>query len=352
MHRAQQPGGSGDTGGAALISITTPPGNPFVQLFHNAQTTVATKTVVVSKLVDTGGNLAINLVVAVIILVVTIWAAGWAAKLTRRAVGRISIHHRPDAMLQSFAGSLARNVVLIIGLIEVLQHLGVRTTSILAVLGAVSLAIGLALQGALSNVAAGVLILVFRPFRVGDRVCIAGKEGIVRALEWFTTEISDPDNVRVIVPNGKVFGDVINNYSRHENRRIELHFGLDFQDDVDLAMKVLLETAAADPRVLKDPAPWARLTKIGDSSITVTLRAWTSPSDYWNGRFDLLKQARDRLIAAGLHFAYPHQVGLTRQEAMAIPEPAAAANTPPSNTQPSSSRKAARAAYPGPSRSN
>lgn len=294
-------------------------------LMHQAQASIGTPALVWSKLIDTGGNLAVSLLLAVIILCATIWASGWAAKLTRRAFAKVSFHHRPDPMLQSFASSLARNVVLIIGLIEVLQQLGIRTTSIIAVLGAVSLAIGLALQGALSNVAAGVMILVFRPFRVGDRVCIAGKEGTVRALEWFTTEISDPDNVRVIVPNGKAFGEVIVNYTRHENRRVELHFGIDFQDDVDLALATLIEVAEADPRVLKLPKPWAKLTKLGDSAIQVTLRAWMSPTDYWDGRFDLMKAVRERFMAAGLHFAYPHQVGLTRQEALAAPAAVAAA---------------------------
>ena len=306
------------------LPATQPPGLSFAGIVHQAQATVAERTVIWSKLVDTGGNLAINLTVAVIILLVTVWASGWASKLTRRAVGKVSFHHRPDAMLQTFAGSLARNVVLIVGLIAVLQRLGVQTTSILAVLGAVSLAIGLALQGALSNVAAGVLILVFRPFRVGDRVCIAGKEGTVRALEWFTTEISDPDNVRVIVPNGKVFGDVIINYTQRENRRVELHFGIDYEDDVDLALRTLIQTAEADPRVLKTPTPWAKLTKLADSSVEVTLRCWTTPTDYWDARFDILKSAKERFEQAGLHFPYPHQVGLTRQEAMAAPAAASA----------------------------
>jgi small conductance mechanosensitive channel len=288
-------------------------------LLHQAQTSVGVKTVVWSELIDTGGNLAINLIVAVIILVLTFWAAGWVSKLTQRAFGRIRRHDRPDAMLQAFAASLARYVVLIVGLMAVLERLGIRTTSILAVLGAASLAVGLALQGALSNVAGGVLILLFRPFRVGDRVCISGKEGVVRALDVLTTELADPDNVRVIVPNGKVFGDVIVNYTRHENRRIQIHFGIDFQDDVDLALKLLKEIAAADPRVLKTPAPWSRMTQIGDNGPVVTLRAWMAPDDYWSGRFDLVKAVWDAFRTAGLHFPYSHQTGLSREEQMAIP---------------------------------
>jgi small conductance mechanosensitive channel len=299
----------------------------IADLVHQAQTTVAARAAVWSKLVDTGGDLAIKLTVAVIVLVLTIWAAGWTRKLVFHAFGRLTHRHqRPDAMLQAFAASLARNLVMIIGLIEVLQQLGIRTTSIIAVLGAASLAVGLALQGALSNVASGVLILVFRPFRVGDRVCIAGKEGVVRSLDLLTTEISDPDNVRVIVPNGKAFGDVIINYSRHDSRRIQLHFGIDFADDVDLALKTLIAVAGEDPRVLPAPRPWAKLTRIGDSSVEVTLRAWTSPSDYWDARFDLTKAVKQAFERAGLHFPYPHQVGLSREEALATP---AAAPAPP-----------------------
>jgi small conductance mechanosensitive channel len=313
-----------------IFAVTQPAGFSLPGLMHQAQTSIQTPALVWAKLIDTGGDLAIKLTVAVLILVVTFWAAGWAAKLTSRGFGRLAIHHRPDTMLQAFAASLARYIILIVGLIAVLEQLGIQTTSILAVLGAASLAVGLALQGALSNVAAGVLILLFRPFRVGDRVCIAGKEGTVRALDMLTTDINDPDNVRVIVPNGKVFGDVIINYSRHENRRVELHFGIDFKDHVDVALKTLIETAEADPRVLKAPKPWAKLTRIGDNGVTVTLRAWTSPTDYWDARFDLTKAVKEAFEAAGLHFPYPYQVGLTRQEAMDAPAEAVAvkAQTP------------------------
>ena len=303
-----------------IFAATQPSGFSLQGLAHQAQLSVSTPTLVWSKLIDTGGSLAIKLSLAVLTLVVTLWLAGWAAKLISRTFARLSLHHRPDPMLQAFAASLGRNVVLVIGMLEVLQQLGFRTTSILAVLGAASLAVGLALQGALSNVAAGVLILVFRPFRVGDRVCIAGREGTVRALDLLTTELSDPSNVRVVVPNGKVFGDVIVNYTHHENRRIELDFGVDFEDDIDRALELLLEIAAADPRVMQQPKPWAKLTKIGDSSVTVTLRAWMTPVDYWDGRFDLLKAVLDRFTTEGLHFPYPHQVSLTREQAMGGPQ--------------------------------
>jgi small conductance mechanosensitive channel len=294
---------------------------PPVTLLSQAQSAFAAKAAMWSKLIDVGGSFAVSLLVAALILVATIWLSGWAARLTRRGFAGISHHRRPDPTLQMFAASLARNLVIVIGLIAVLQQLGIRTTSIIAVLGAASLAIGLALQGALANVAAGVLILVFRPFRVGERVQIAGKEGKIRALDLFTTELIDPDNVRVIVPNSKAFGEVIVNYSRHENRRVELSFGIDYADDVDLALRLLIETAKADRRVQALPEPWAKLTKLGDSAVTVTLRAWVTPDEWYDARFDLTKAVKTAFEAAGLHFAYPHQVGLSREEAMSQLEP-------------------------------
>jgi len=286
-------------------------------LAQQIQASLSAKAAVWTKLIDTGGSFIVNLAVALVILLATIWAAGWAAKLARRGFGGLRHGHALDPMLQAFGASLARNLVLVVGFIAVLQQLGIRTTSILAVLGAASLAIGLALQGALANVAAGVLILLFRPFRVGERVQIGGKEGVVRSLDLFSTELLDPDNVRVTVPNGKAFGDVIVNYSRHENRRIELSFNIDYDDNVDTALALLVECATADRRVLASPAPWAKLTALGDSAQTVTLRAWVRPTDWWDARFDLTKSVKDAFTRAGLHFPYPHQVGLTREQAMA-----------------------------------
>ena len=167
------------------------------------------------------GSFAVNLLVAILILAVTIWLANWAAKGMSRAIGRLHRKRGADKTLQGFAASLARYVVIIIGLVAVLGQLGVRTTSIIAVLGAASLAIGLALQGTLTNVAAGVMILLFRHYRVTDEVEIAGKRGKVRALDLFSTELNDPDNVRVVVPNGKVLSDIIVNYSKPTKRRID-----------------------------------------------------------------------------------------------------------------------------------
>jgi small conductance mechanosensitive channel len=236
-----------------------------------------------------------------------------------RSIGRLHKKRGADRTLQGFAASMARYMVVIIGLIAVLGQLGVRTTSIIAVLGAASLAIGLALQGTLSNVAAGVMILLFRHYRVNDEVEIAGKRGRVRALDLFSTELNDPENVRVVVPNGKALGDVIVNYSKPAKRRIELRFGVDYSDNLDQAIAVAIACAGEDARILKEPEPWAKVTDLADSSVTVTLRAYAMPSDYWNTRYDLIKRVKEAYDREGLHVPYPHQVGLSRKELLNAP---------------------------------
>ena len=139
---------------------------------------------------------------------------------------------------------------------------------------------------------------------------IAGQRGTVRSLDLFTTELSNPDNLRVVIPNSKAYGDVIINHSRSDRRRIELHFGVDYADNLDTALDTMKAFAAADPRVLDEPAPWAKVTALADSSVTVTIRAWVRNKDYWDTRYDLTKVLKEQLEAAGLSFPYPHQVSI------------------------------------------
>jgi small conductance mechanosensitive channel len=230
----------------------------------------------------------------------------------RRTLERLQRPNAPDATLLGFLSSAARGTVLIIGAIAILQQLGVQTTSILALLGAGSLAIGLAVQGSLSNVAAGVMLLVLRPYRIGDVVAINGRVGTVKRLDLFMTELTDPDNLAIFMPNGKVFGEMIVNYTTPKTRRIELAFGVDYQDDLDRAEAVLLACAKTDARVLAEPAPWAGVTALDTSSVTVTLRAWTKTGDYWDTRYALIKHAKQSLEAAGLSLPYQHQVTLEK----------------------------------------
>jgi len=236
------------------------------------------------------GKLAVNLVVAALILAVTFWAAGWAARFMRRTLTRV---HRsnPDPTLESFAASLARYAIVAVGLVAVLQQLGVQATSIIAVLGAASLAIGLALQGALSNVAAGVMILLFRPYRVGDVIETATRQGTVKSLDLLFTEIATPDNVKVMIPNSKVFGDVILNYSNHRHRRVDVLFKVPLKTDLVAVLKRLRERAENDARIRQDPAPMIEVTDLSEVFAQAAIRVWTAAADFGPVKTDLMLSA-------------------------------------------------------------
>jgi small conductance mechanosensitive channel len=254
-------------------------------------------------------HFGVNLGVALLILIATLALSRWLGRLVRRGLGRSP---SADNTLRTFVSSLVRWGIVTLGAVAVLQQLGVETTSILAVIGAASLAIGLAVQGALGNVAAGVMILVMRPYRIGDVVEINGKIGTVKRLDLFATELSDPDNLDIFMPNSKVLGEMIINYSTAANRRMELNFRVDYADDLDAALALLIACAKADKRILKDPAPWAKVTGLADSSVTLTLRAWTLLDVYWDARFDMIKRVKEALDAAGMSIPYPHQVAVTK----------------------------------------
>ncbi len=261
----------------------------------------------IAKLTDMAGDFAVNLSIALIILGATVIASRWAAGVTRRALGRVG-GFKQDPTVLSFAVQVVRIVVLLIGLIAVLQRLGVQTTSIIAVLGAASLAVGLALQGALSNVAAGVMLLILRPYRVGDLIDIGGQIGRVQRLDLFVTQMADPNNVKIVVPNGKVFGDTILNLSGQHTRRMELTLGVGYGENLNDARKALIAAAAAHDKVLADPPPWAGVTALLDSSVEITLQAWTKSDDHWQSKADVLQAAKEALDAADIEIPFPHQV--------------------------------------------
>jgi len=283
-----------------------------------------------ASLLDKAADVGMSLIVAVVILVVTFWLAKWASKLAHDAMARIQARNQGDVALQAFVSSIVRYVIIIIGLIAVLQQLGIKTTSILAVLGAASLAVGLAMQGALSNVAAGVMLLILRPYRAGELVEVNGQKGKVKALDLFTTELTTLDGLKVIMPNGKVFGEPIVNYSAPHTRRSEIKIGIDYEDDIGEALELMLAVADADPRVLKDPAPWARCSAYGDSAVELTLRTWASQADYWDHHHDLLKAIKEAFDDAGISIPYPHQVEVPKKSrpARKISRQAAATDDP------------------------
>jgi small conductance mechanosensitive channel len=269
----------------------------------------AEQAAVAQKLADALGDFAVDLFVAALILVLTLWISGWASMAVRRGLERFS-KTREDRTLQTFGSSVVRVAVLVIGLIAVLTRLGVATTSIIAMVGAASLAIGLALQGALSNVAAGVMLLILRPYKVGDYVEIAGKQGVVSSLKLFTTEMDTLDNVRVTAPNSKVFGELITNFTAHGERRVDLVFVLNMEEDLERALKLLRGVAEAHPQVRGQPAPMAEALEALDGNVRVALRAWASREDFGAVKSDLLVIARRALAEAGFKPAYPRQVAI------------------------------------------
>lgn len=236
------------------------------------------------------GKLAVNLVVAGLILILTFWIAGWAARFMRRTLARVH-RNAPDPTLESFSASLARYAVIAMGLVAVLQQLGVQATSIIAVLGAASLAIGLALQGALSNVAAGMMILLFRPYRVGDVIETSTRQGTVKSLDLLFTEIATFDNVKVMIPNSKVFGDVILNYSTHRYRRADVLFKVPLKTDLVAVLKRLRERAENDPRIRKDPAVMIEVTDLSEAFAQAAIRVWTAADDFGPVKTDLMLTA-------------------------------------------------------------
>lgn len=292
------------------------------------KTTFSGETAAIMKLSDVAGDFAVNFVIASGIFAGTLWLSKWLSGAVKRGFKRLP-RTAHDETLQDFVSSIVRYAVIVIGIVAILRRLGVETTSIITVLGAASLAVGLALQGALSNVAAGVMILIFRPYRVGDVVFIAGKMGTVKKLDLFMTEMADFDGLKIVAPNSKAFGDVVTNYTNIERRRIELHFGVGYGDDLGRAGEVAMRTAAADARVLKTPAPWCKPTALESSTVTLTLRCWTLVDGYWDTRFDVLKAVKEAFDAEGVSLPFPIQVTLPAADETASPAQAAPAPPPP-----------------------
>lgn len=254
--------------------------------------------------------LIMNAVKALIVLVVGWIAAGAIAGVVRR---RINSTPQIDPTLGNFVSSTVKWVILAIVLVAVLGIFGIEATSIVAILGAASLAIGLALQGTLSDLAAGVMLVVFRPYKLGQFIDVGGTAGTVKDLNLFTTELVTPDNVQIIVPNGQAWGSIITNYSAHETRRVDLVFGIDYGDSADAAMKIILDVAQADGRVHSDPEPWVRVTNLGNSSVDLTARLWCAAADYWDVKFDLTKAVKEAFDAKGISIPYPHSVEIHKE---------------------------------------
>jgi len=234
----------------------------------------------------------LDIIGAIIILIVGRMVAGWAQSTTEKWLAQSG---KVDETLRVFFAKLTRYVVLIFTLIMVLSQFGIETTSLIAIFGAAGLAVGLALQGTLSNIAAGVMLLIFRPFKVGDYVEAAGIAGTVKSITLFVTELATPDNVQILAPNSQVWGATVKNYSFHPTRRVDLVLGIDYGDSIDKAIETIHSVVNADSRVLNDPAPMAVVGELADSAVNLTIRVWCQAGDYWPLKFDLTKALKQRL---------------------------------------------------------
>lgn len=258
----------------------------------------------------TYGPLVINALKALIVLVVGWLAAGMLSSWARR---RVNANPNIDDTIGNFVASILKWVILLVVVIAVLGLFGIEATSLVAVLGAATLAVGLALQGTLSDVAAGLMLIIFRPYKIGQFVDIAGTAGTVKDLNIFTTELTTPDNVQIIVPNGQAWGQIITNYSAHDTRRLDLTFGIDYGDDANKAMKIITDLAKADERVLADPEPWVRVMNLGDSSVDLGVRIWCNAGDYWELKFAMLKSVKEAFDKGGVSIPYPHSVEIQKK---------------------------------------
>ena len=249
-----------------------------------------------------------------VLLAVLTLAIGWwlINKLTTK-VGKLLALRNADLALQGFISSLANIVLKVLLVVSVASMIGVETTSFVAAIGAAGLAIGLALQGSLANFAGGVLILLFRPFRIGDFIEAQGTAGTVDSIQIFHTIIRTGDNKTVIVPNGVLSNGIITNTNRQLTRKVVFDVGVDYEADLQKARAVLLELAK-DARVLTDPAPVAVVSVLGDSAITLSLRVWVKTADYWDVMFHFNEHSRDRLKEAGIDIPFPQRVIRVVQE--------------------------------------
>ena len=231
----------------------------------------------------------------------------WIAAVVRNGTAKSLERARTDATLVPFFASAAYYMVLAVVLIAVLNLFGIETTSLIAILGAAGLAIGLALQGSLSNFAAGVMLLIFRPIHVGDFVEVGGIGGSVAEIGIFTTTLNTGDNIRITIPNANVFGETIKNYSVNETRRNDIIVGISYDDDIGVAMDAIKGVLAADDRVLDEPEPLIAVVEMGDSSINIAVRPWSKRTDYWSLRCDLLPALKEQVEAAGCSIPYPQR---------------------------------------------
>ncbi|MBB3227739.1 small conductance mechanosensitive channel [Luteibacter sp. Sphag1AF] len=262
----------------------------------------------------------IKIGLALLVVVVGFWLAARISNVGRRALERASV----DVTLALFLRNVIYGVLIALLIVQAMGVAGIPTAPFVAALGAAGLAIGLALNGSLSNLAWGVLLILFRPFRVGDYVLVGGVEGTVQSVNLMHTYLVMGDNREAVVPNAKVGGDAIINFNRRGTRRFEIKVGIGYGDDIGKAMETVRELFAADPRILNDPAPGVWTEALGDSSVNLVIRGWTKVADMWETQTSLLRKVKERFDAAGITIPYPQ----SEIRVVSQPAPAESATNP------------------------
>ncbi len=243
----------------------------------------------------------LKIVTAIIILIIGLWIV----KMIVNAVGKVLKKRNMDDSLQGFLRSLLGGLLKIMLVIAVLGHVGIEMTSFIAILGAAGLAIGMALSGTLQNFAGGVMILIFKPFKVGDVIDAQGYIGSVKEIQIFVTILKTPDNKTIIIPNGPLSTSSLTNYSTEATRRVDFTFGIGYGDDIDKAKSVLQGLIDADSRILKDPASFIAVSELADSSVNFTVRVWANAADYWGIFFDMNEAVKKAFDKEGISIPFP-----------------------------------------------
>jgi len=231
----------------------------------------------------------------------------WAAKFIKKMLRKIMKKKEMDDTISSFLANLAYAIIVAFVVIATLSKVGIETTSFVAIIGAAGLAVGLALQGALANFAAGFLLILFRPFKSGDFIQAAGTAGSIQEIQMLYTVLKTPDNIKVVIPNGKLMGDIIVNFSAHESRRAEWIFGVGYNDDMKKVRKILTSLIENENRILKDPAPQIIVKELGDNSVNFAVRGYINQADYWDVYFGMTETVKDTFDKEGINIPYPQR---------------------------------------------
>jgi small conductance mechanosensitive channel len=270
---------------------------------QSAVQTVIAEPSIGEKIIDTIASYGMSVLAAILILVIGLWIA----KKLKAIFVSILEKKGTEPTLVGFFSSLLYGALVVFIVIAAIGKLGVQTTSFVAVIGAAGLAIGLALQGSLSNFASGVLLIIFKPFVAGNFIKAGGEAGIVVEVGILTTELKTPDNVKIIMPNSQIMGGSITNFSAHDTRRVDMVVGVSYGDDLNKAKQILEEMIAVDARILKEPAPQVAVSNLGDSSVDFVVRPWVNSADYWDVKFDFTKAVKEKFDAEGISIPFPQR---------------------------------------------